>query len=589
MKKILLISVMVFTAALIIFTGFAAGDYFVRPQEFAVLSDTRVVAQELFTAGNYAGFATEDKMEHISEAILNSVADELIADGTEYLLVSGDITESGDEASHLRCAEIFRRLEAAGVEVFVINGNHDVAVKLEYVGKSVTAGKFREIYADFGYSQARSSFEGTLSYAADMGRHYRVIAVDNMAYYPDADGEIFKTALGESHEKWVKSMVAETVADGRIPVIMAHAPFLNHYPKLAGLFLDRVETDRYAKLADFFADNGARYAFTGHFHAQDIAMRTSAGGNDFYDVGTSSAIVYPCAYRKIKLTRNSLEADTVRFDALRERYLSEHSPSAEREALSQGLQEYAKRHYYNEISSVVGNIGQETGLLGSAAQGSGSTARLMRILMTEVLDKVVRAPFYLADEQTGDISLERIMNGYGLEIPRTGYSSVIELAPYLVSALFLGDEALGGTPELAITKYIVYSVFYYLDAASAAIASEFPSMPVMDIDAERLFTEGELECYDSKIIPFVLKFFDDGSFIFGMVKSAVGSGFSAVASLSPLLDAYAGDYLDGVFGYFGESHIALGNLIEEGIFTRYAPEISADTHPPDNYFYVEFD
>lgn len=584
MKKLIIIVFVFVIMGLTAVLGVAAHDFIAQPIEIAVLSDTHVVAKSLFTADNYMKYATEDKMEHLSEAILMSIVDKLIADKTKYVLISGDLVEYGDETSHLRNAEILRGLKNAGIEVFVINGNHDVATRLELIGKSVTASRFKEIYADFGYSNAVATFDGTLSYAADMGRHYRVIAVDNMGYYPE-DDSYYKEEFGAAHEAWVKEQVAKCKEDRRTPILMAHAPLLNHYPKISTLFLDRNQYEKYENFAKSLADNGSRYAVTGHFHVQDIDMVTSANGNEFYDIGTSSTMTYPCAYRKVKLTANSLEVNSVLFDEINTAYLSEFSPESEIAEVAKGLRSYGKAHYYNEISGFVSNVGAADGLLGKLAQGEGNTAKLMGIV-ADVADKAVSAPFYIEDETSGDVSLERIMKSYGLTIPKTEYKSVAELAPYLISTMFKGDESLAGTAELDIIKYILYGVLYYLDEACEEIAEAFPDMPVINLDIERLFTKGELECYESNLIPFVLRFFDDGGFVFGLIKGAVGNGFNS--SLQIVADTYGGKYLKGIFDYFDTKFIKLGELIDDGVFKRYAADFVTDVYPSDNYFYVKF-
>jgi hypothetical protein len=62
------------------------------------------------------------------------------------------------------------------------------------------------------------------------------------------------------------------------------------------------------KAADMLASYGVRVVFTGHFHAQDIALRQSASGRAIFDVETGSLVTFPDPVRLV-----AIDAETQRM------------------------------------------------------------------------------------------------------------------------------------------------------------------------------------------------------------------------------------------------------------------------------------
>lgn len=87
----------------------------------AVMSDTHVMAEEqigvlseAFTEYSSRG----QKMLHLSEAIYKTAIDEQIKNGSDILLISGDLTDDGGKASHFAVSEQLRRYENSGKKSF---------------------------------------------------------------------------------------------------------------------------------------------------------------------------------------------------------------------------------------------------------------------------------------------------------------------------------------------------------------------------------------------------------------------------------------------------------------------------------------
>ena len=186
----------------------ATGEYIEEKVEFVFVSDTHLYAESRLTEESYSVISNQSKAIHFSEAVMESFADEVISSGIKYLLITGDLTEQGDEASHLRYAEILKKIADSGTEIFVINGNHDVPTSYGNIASGITQERFREIYAPYGYEGALSTFPGTLSYTADLGKYYRIIAIDNIAYYIDEEGNRKEELSGISRRQTTRTYVS---------------------------------------------------------------------------------------------------------------------------------------------------------------------------------------------------------------------------------------------------------------------------------------------------------------------------------------------------------------------------------------------
>ena len=119
-----------------------------------------------------------DKTEPLSEAAYNmEIADAMLWDartqGAELLLITGDLCNSGKPNKHEALAAKLRAAEAAGLAVYVLPGNHDLG--------PVTQTAFAALYADFGYDEAYSRDEGSLSYCV-MRDDVMLLMMDTAGY-----------------------------------------------------------------------------------------------------------------------------------------------------------------------------------------------------------------------------------------------------------------------------------------------------------------------------------------------------------------------------------------------------------------------
>jgi 3',5'-cyclic AMP phosphodiesterase CpdA len=236
------------------------------------------------------------------EAILDALAYELPK--PSILLVTGDLTLNGEEASHRALARRFEALEKAGIKVYVLPGNHDLdnpwATKFFGPSRgrvaSVSAGQFREIYEACGYSAATSSDEASLSYYAELDSGRAALMLDSTEHdrniaqgYPSSGGR-----LSESTLAWVDRTLDLAERRGRKVIVAMHHNLLDHNSMLS----ENYTLDNAEELVRLLQRHEQQFILDGHIHIQSIAERSDEAG-DIFDIATGSLAVYPHNYGRL--------------------------------------------------------------------------------------------------------------------------------------------------------------------------------------------------------------------------------------------------------------------------------------------------
>ena len=564
----------------------------------AVVTDTHVVASSLFTAENYDDYRYSNKMMDISEAIFNTFADELIKEKTDFLLITGDITEYGDRASHIAVTKALKRLEDNGVDVFVINGNHDV--KGYYGSDRITRKEFRELYYDFGYSEAIVTKDNTLSYVADIDEKHRLIAIDNIDYTGSTLTED-KESLSDEHRLWVYDQLDICIREEKIPVIISHKPLVTHFPEVSEIIDNTEEETQFKKLTEYFAKNGAKIGFSGHEHTNDIKTVKFNDKYEYTEVESSCFSYGPPTYRIMKSDGNEINISTRILDNLNKKYVSLFMPDDEWKQIEKdGLKTYGEFIIGRVIDDVSEEIIGVNGILNKPLTGEWSKFdSLYNVFKTDVLYKFINMPYYKKDAN-GTESLEEIVEEYGYTLPETEYKNLMDLIKKYVTSYLAGDEDFGSDlPVLA--EYSIYSFILLFSEASEDLCDELETVypeegPLeINLDMQRLFDEGELELYDSNIIPLLIKFayklFDDTGIEFGFLNNGLGDpGTGKGVHNSFILGALSGltkGKFDGVDQYIYDKYILLGGedgLLRDGFFKKFAPDAIKDMYPSDSEY-----
>lgn len=159
-----------------------------------------------------------------SGAVLDEAVERVKNSNADALLITGDLTNDGSRKSHEYVAAKLAEIEAEGIDVYVIPGEHDIregGVNTAAVSRAV----FKTIYKDFGYSEAQQD-SATASYLVDFGHGFKAVMSDSVA----ADG------MGQM-SRWVID-TAKTEIDKGNTVFAA-----SHHPAVTRSSVDRVFID----------------------------------------------------------------------------------------------------------------------------------------------------------------------------------------------------------------------------------------------------------------------------------------------------------------------------------------------------------
>ncbi|SNY27836.1 Calcineurin-like phosphoesterase [Orenia metallireducens] len=300
------------------FTARTEGEY-----KIAVLSDLHYFDPRLGTEGaafeNY--LAHDRKLIAESKAILESAIQSLKEQKPDVVLIPGDLTKDGERVNHEQLANYFAELEKEGIQVYVAPGNHDInnPHAVRYEGdeaieiETITADEFASIYQENGYSESEyiEKDKKSLSYLVEPISGVWLVAMDTCRYDDNGEDPVTAGRFRASTLEWVRDKIKEGKSQGKTVIGMMHHGLIEHFElqSAKGLFEEYVVED-WEAISTELADLGMEVVFTGHYHANDIAIKTTDEGNRLYDIETGSLVTYPSPYRMLTLTDNNLEVET---------------------------------------------------------------------------------------------------------------------------------------------------------------------------------------------------------------------------------------------------------------------------------------
>lgn len=227
------------------------------------------------------------------------------ARGAEILLLTGDLVNGGKPHRHEALAEKLRRAEDAGLDVYVLPGNHDLAP----VGQTA----FAEYYAAFGFDEAYSRDEASLSYCVrrddltllmlDLGG-YSAGAIDLPGAGKRSNNEAF---VSEATLAWAEEMLREASARG-LPILCAgHFNLLtaeSRNPESSGYFVENGE-----RLAALLRKYGVPLYLSGHTHVRAVHQEQG-----LTEQVTEYLLSYPTGYTVLDITDDTLRCLPRRVD-----------------------------------------------------------------------------------------------------------------------------------------------------------------------------------------------------------------------------------------------------------------------------------
>lgn len=204
----------------------------------------------------------------IVEAFINQV----IAEKPDFLILTGDLTFNGEQISHEDLVGHLTRVEAAGTEVLILPGNHDIAIPFAYSFKdghawqanSVTHEEFYELYRAFGQGEARLKDPASYSYITEVSDQLWIAMID-------VNTESNPNRIPRATLDWLEAALAEAKAKGTTVITGTHQNVLIHNDR----FSDGYLIDNHSDLENLLDSYGVRYNMSGHIHIQHLALAES--------------------------------------------------------------------------------------------------------------------------------------------------------------------------------------------------------------------------------------------------------------------------------------------------------------------------
>ena len=269
----------------------------IEPVTIAVAADPHFIAPTLTDNGEAFLRVITDadgKVMRYSPELMDAFFSQIAAERPDCLILAGDLTFNGARESHEAFAAYCSQLESAGIPVLVLPGNHDLNYPqaARFHGSdiarvdSIDAEGFRSLYGAYGYDEALSEDENSLSYVCSLCPGLRILMVDC-----NTDSQY--DTVPDASFKWIEAQLRAALEAGDRVIAVSHQNLLQHNPSFSDGF---VITNR-ERLLRLFRKYRVAVNLSGHMHIQHC--RQSAG---LTEIITSALSVSPCQYGVVRLT-----------------------------------------------------------------------------------------------------------------------------------------------------------------------------------------------------------------------------------------------------------------------------------------------
>jgi len=273
------------------------------------------------------------KLNDYSRAIYDEAIAIALREKPDLFLISGDLTKDGEWLSHQYVAAKLQELKAAGIQPFVVPGNHDLGTynalyfdgDETYNADTINTRQFAELYSDFGYGDASERDPTTLSWCCEPIDGLVLIGIDT-----GYDGGLLNGVVSTTTLEWVCERAETATKAGKQVLVMMHHtlfPHVTNAEKLSSTYTVKLgvpnDTGGYnyyvsSRVRSYLANAGVGVVFSGHVHASDIAKdANNTLTRTIHDICTASCAAYPNPYRLLTLNDDGA---TMRIET---RYITE--------------------------------------------------------------------------------------------------------------------------------------------------------------------------------------------------------------------------------------------------------------------------
>lgn len=208
---------------------------------------------------------TADPRTPCLDEIIDALLDEAARAEPGALLLCGDLTNNGSLAEHQAVSARLKRAQEDGLRIFVTFGNHDM-------DRGLPPETLTELYAPFGWEQALSRDENSMSYLAQVTDELWLLSLDCCMYGERGKG--VAGAIGEESLTWAEECLDRAMEAGAMVVPFSHHNLIVH--NFSGT-ADSYNIDGGDRLRELLLARGAPLYLSGHRHNSFLARAESEG------------------------------------------------------------------------------------------------------------------------------------------------------------------------------------------------------------------------------------------------------------------------------------------------------------------------
>lgn len=235
-----------------------------------------------------------------SALIAQAFVDDMIKLKPDAVVVTGDLTLNGEEASHEELRDLLGKLKDIGIEVYVMTGNHDVNMTAyRYTNDGVEeipsfgSQRFENHWWDFGYGDALSQDRWSNSYISELNERTWLLSVDSNT---GSKGTVRKSTLD-----WIEENLAKAQERGIRVISATHQNLFVHNEN----FVWGYQLNNAAALIELYEKYGVEINLSGHLHVQTIVE-----SNGIADIAVSALVDTPLQYGILTVSGDKLSYRT---------------------------------------------------------------------------------------------------------------------------------------------------------------------------------------------------------------------------------------------------------------------------------------
>lgn len=288
-----------------------------------IATDLHLYSNNLISKDNKVyikeNFTSDGRIQECDYDLVQELVNKVNIEEPDFLILTGDLSFNGELDSHLELTKILSNINKT--QVLVIPGNHDTYSlgpisafnDATQATKNINADDFRQIYAKYGYTNAYSYDEKTLSYIYEIDDNKWALMLDTTLsrYNYDIDYSLIGGAIEDSTILWLENNLKYAKENNISVISFSHHNLLSHND----LFTSTYTIQNSEEIIDLYAKYDVKLNFSGHLHIQSI-KETNKDDKTIYDISSGSLLDYGNRYGVLNIYKNCYKYTSKKIESV---------------------------------------------------------------------------------------------------------------------------------------------------------------------------------------------------------------------------------------------------------------------------------